>query len=143
MPRLKQMKHWENIAETMLLIEQHFRLDYRGTDVAGIYRRENLADWLDEKDREHGAEISAAIQQFAGTGHWPELSRDQSLLMHARVLNALLLLRALASTANDQPLTYRSEHIPGASYLVWLLDTVWAIYREVGILHASREMLKP
>jgi len=140
--RLKYMKNWEQLAETMLLVEQHFRLDYRGTDIGMIYRRENFAEWLDEKDREHNGVLVSAIQQFAGTGRWPEITREQSLLMHARVLNALLLLRALASTANGQPLSNPAAHIPGTVHLVWLLDTVWGIYRPLGLIHASQEMLK-
>ena len=134
---------WDPIANILLLFEKNFRLDYRGSDVAAIYRRENLAEWLDEKDREHDQALLSAIEQFSKTGYWPELTREQSLLMHMRVVNALSLLSLLGSTVQGRILACPAEGMPPAIHLLWLLDTVWRHHRQQAIEQAAKDMLKP
>ena len=134
------MNTWDPVANMLLLFEKHFHLDYRGSDVAMIYRGENLAEWLDEKDREHEQALLSAIQQFAKTGRWPELTREQSLLMHMRVVNALSLLSLLGSTAQGRLLACPAGDIPPPIHLLWLLDTVWKHFRQQAIEQASKDM---
>ena len=115
----------EELAAQMLAVARQFHLRYTGTDVAMIYQTESLAEWLADKDQEYAAEIEAAIGQFADTGQWPELNREQCLLIYLRAQHALWFLRLLMPSCQGQVVAMPIPPLAAPAQVGWLMQYVW------------------
>ena len=140
---MKYLNTWEPIADELKRLDSQFRLRYTGSDVGMVYRSESLEEWLVEKDKEHSQVLTKAILQYLTAGVWQELTKEQCLLIHARIVNALHFLSVLASEKDGLLLAIPNDDIQPSIHLFWLLDTVWDSYRSQAIHTMSKEVLRP
>jgi hypothetical protein len=105
-------------------VHQRFHLVYTGQDVGMVYSTEGLAEWLEDKDREYAESIEAAIVQYAEAEHWPELNREQSLLICARARQALWFLRLLMPQIRGQNVAIPTPQMEAPDQVLWLIVSV-------------------
>jgi len=117
---------FEDLVQRMKAVHQRFHLPYTGQDVGMIYNTQSLAEWLEDKDEEYAEDIEAAIVQYAESERWPELNREQSLLVCARARCALWFLRLLMPNLDGQKVAIPIPQMEAPNQVLWLLQYVWS-----------------